>query len=145
MSNTVSTLEQQRASLLQQISQLPDLRPGSITGTGGRCGSPTCHCHRPNDRGHSPHLRLTYKVKGKTVTESFSSPAAHRKAEHEIAAFRDYQELSRNFVDVNEKICRMRPVEDTLTPEEKNGGGDPATGRPRSKPDARGRLRRFAQ
>src|SRR5450759_2425325 len=119
MSDTVSTLEQQRVSLLQQISQLPDLRPGSITGTGGRCGSPTCHCHRPNDPGHSPHLRLTYKWKGKTVTESFSSPAAQRKAEHEIAAFRDYQQLSRNFVDVNEKICRARPVEDTLTPEEK--------------------------
>jgi hypothetical protein len=105
--------------LLQQISQLPDLRPGSITGTGGRCGSPTCHCHRPNDPGHSPHLRLTYKWKGKTVTESFASPVAQRKAEHEIAAFRDYQQLSRSFVDVNEKICRLRPVEDTLTPEEK--------------------------
>jgi hypothetical protein len=119
MSNTVSTLEQQRASLLQQISQLPDLRPGSISGTGGRCGSPTCHCHRPNDPGHSPHLRLTYKWKGKTVTESFSSPVAQRKAEHEIAAFRDYQQLSRKFVDINEQICRLRPVEDTLTPEEK--------------------------
>jgi len=40
-------------------------------------------------------------------------------AEHEIAAFRDYQQLSRDFVEVNEKICRVRPVEDTLTPEEK--------------------------
>ena len=47
------------------------------------------------------------------MTESFASPAAQRKAEHEIAAFRDYQQLSRNFVDVNEKICRVRPVEDT--------------------------------
>jgi hypothetical protein len=27
--------------------------------------------------------------------------------------------LSRDFVKVNEKICHMRPVEDTLTPEEK--------------------------
>jgi hypothetical protein len=53
------------------------------------------------------------------VTESFASPAAQRKAEHEIAAFRDYQQLSRKFVDVNEQICRVRPVEDTLTPEEK--------------------------
>jgi hypothetical protein len=119
MSDTLSALELQRASVLQEISRLPDLRPGSITGTSGRCGSPTCHCHRPKDPGHNPHLRLTYKWKGKTVTESFPSPAAQRKAEQEIAAFRDYQQLSRNFVDVNEKICRARPVEDTLTPEEK--------------------------
>jgi hypothetical protein len=95
------------------------MRPGSISSTGGRCGNPTCHCHQPNDPGHAPHPRLTYKNDGKTITESFSSPAAQRKVECEIAAFRDYQELSRSFVVVNEKICRLRPVEDTLTPEEK--------------------------
>lgn len=119
MPASLSTLEQQRSSLLQQISELGDFRPGSITGTGGRCGSPSCHCHRPNDPGHAPHPRLTYKVNGKTVTECFPSPAAQRKAETEIAAFRQYQELSRSFVAINEEICQARPLEETLTPEEK--------------------------
>ncbi len=32
--------------------------------------------------------RLTSKVQGKTVTESFPNPAAQRKAEREIAGFR---------------------------------------------------------
>jgi hypothetical protein len=115
----ITALEQQRSSLLQQISALGDFRPGSITGTGGRCGSPTCHCHRANDPGHAPHPRLTYKSEGKTVTESFPTPAAQRKAESEIAAFRQYQELSRSFVAVNEQICQARPVAETLTPLEK--------------------------
>jgi hypothetical protein len=57
MSDTLPALEQQRESLLQEISQLPDLRPGSITGTGGRCGSPTCHCHRPSLNGLLRHRR----------------------------------------------------------------------------------------
>src|SRR5580704_4112379 len=91
----ISTLEQRRSSLLQQISDLGDFRPGSITGTGGRCGNPGCHCHRDNDPGHAPHPRLTYKVDGKSVTESFASPAAQRKVEAEVAAFRQYQQLSR--------------------------------------------------
>ncbi len=119
MSNSLAALERQRASLLQQISELGDLRPGSITGTGGRCGTPNCHCHRRDDPGHSPHPRLTYKCNHKTVTESFSSPAAQRKVEREIAAFGEYRRLSRAFVALNEKICRLRPVEDTFTPEEK--------------------------
>jgi hypothetical protein len=119
MSIPIGTLEQQRSSLLQQISELGDFRPGSITGTGGRCGNPTCHCHRANDPGHAPHPRLTYKSNGKTVTESFPSPAAQRKAEAEIASFRQYQELSRSFVTVNEQICQSRPIEETLTPQEK--------------------------
>lgn len=115
----LGTLEQQRSSLLQQICELGDFRPGSITGTGGRCGSPSCHCHQADDPGHAPHPRLTYKSGGKTVTESFPSPAAQRKVEAEVATFRQYQELSRSFVTVNEQICQARPVEDTLTPQEK--------------------------
>jgi hypothetical protein len=119
MSEPLATLEQKRTALLRQISELGDFRPGSITGTGGRCGNHNCHCHRSNDAGHAPHPRLTYKLNGKTVTESFATPAAQRKAEAEIEAFRKYQELSRSFVGVNEQICRARPVEETLTPEEK--------------------------
>jgi hypothetical protein len=116
MTHPLGTLEQRRASLLHEISELGDLRPGSITGTGGRCGNARCHCHRPNDLGHGPHLRLTYKVNGKTVSESFATVAAERKAEREIRAFRRYQDLSRSFIEVNEQICRLRPVEETLTP-----------------------------
>jgi hypothetical protein len=117
MEHPLAALEQKRSALLQEISQLGDFRPGSITGTGGRCGSPSCHCHRPYDPGHAPHPRLTYKINGKTVSESFPSPAAQRKAEAEIESFRHYQELSRSFVAVNEQICRARPVEES--PEEK--------------------------
>lgn len=119
MTLPLNDLEQQRSALLRQISGLGDFRPGSITRTGGRCGCPSCHCHRDNHPGHPPHPRLTYKVNGKSVTESFPSPAAQRKAEGEIATFRRYQELHRSFVAVNENICRARPVEETLTPQEK--------------------------
>ncbi len=119
MPNPLAELELQRAAVLRQISELEDFRAGSITGTGGRCGNPGCHCHRPGDPGHSPHPRLTYKVDGKTITESFATPAARRKAEREIEAFRRYRQLERSFVALNEKICRVRPVADTLAPEEK--------------------------
>ena len=132
MSNSLADLEQQRAAVLQQISELEDFRPGSITGTGGRCGNPGCHCHRHEDPGHRPHSRLTYKVNGKTVTESFATPAEQRKAEREIETFCRYRQLERSFVEVNEKICRARPVEGTLTPQEKKRP-KPSRGKSRAK------------
>jgi hypothetical protein len=119
MSNSLSDLERHRSQILAQISALGDFRPGSISATGGRCGNTNCHCHKPDDPGHGPNLRLTYKVQGKTVTESFPNLAAQRKVEREIAGFRRYQELSRTLIETNENICRARPVEDTLTPQEK--------------------------
>jgi hypothetical protein len=42
-----------------------------------------------------------------------------RKAEQEVAEFRNYQRLGRELVDVNEQICRLRPVEQILTQQEK--------------------------
>jgi hypothetical protein len=119
MAPSLSDLEQERSAVLMQIWQLSDFRGGSITGTGGRCGKPNCHCHRTQDPGHSPHPRLTYKRNGKTVTESLPSPAAQRKVEREIETFRRWQQLSRSLVEINEQICRLRPVEETLTPQEK--------------------------
>lgn len=119
MPPSLPQLEQQRRDLLRAISELGDFRPGSITGIVRRCGKPTCHCAQPDDPGHGPNLRLTYKAQGKTISEALPTPAAVRKTEHEIAEFRKFRQLSHAFVEVNEQICRLRPVEETLTPQEK--------------------------
>lgn len=119
MPQNLAQLEQERDSLLMAMSELGDFRPGSITGMVRRCGKPTCHCAQPDDPGHGPNLRLTHKVQGKTISESLPSSSAVRKAEREIAEFRRFQQLSHSFVQVNERICRLRPVEETLTTEEK--------------------------
>jgi hypothetical protein len=110
---SVTDLEHQRSELVTQFARLGDLRPGSVTGIVRRCGKPTCHCAQPDDPGHGPTLRLTYKVQGKSISEALPTSAAVRKAEQEIAEFRKYQELSRAFVKIGEKICRLRPVEET--------------------------------
>ncbi len=112
MPQSLSELQQQRSLFATHLAQLGDLRPGSVTGIVRRCGKPTCHCAQPDDPGHGPTLRLTYKVQGKTISEALPTPASVRKAEREIAEFRKFQDLSRSFLEVNEKICRLRPVEE---------------------------------
>jgi hypothetical protein len=112
MPDSLEELELRRAVITSQFAGLGDLRPGSITPTSGRCGKPTCRCHQPGQPGHGPNDRLTYKLDGKTVTESLPTPAAVAKAQREISEFRKFQQLSREFLDVNTQICRARPVEE---------------------------------
>ena len=107
---SLEVLEDQRAELAHQIAQLGNFRSGSVTSITARCGKPNCHCHQPHHPGHGPNFRLTYKRQGKTVSETFPSPAARQQAERQIAEFRKFQQLSRAFVEVNEKICRQRPL-----------------------------------
>lgn len=119
MPDSLSALEQQRSDILERMLQLGDFRSGSITAIQGRCGKPNCRCHRPGQPGHGPNFRLTRKVDGKTVSESFSSAAELRKARREVEAFHHFRQLSQDLLDINEMICRARPIEDTLTPQEK--------------------------
>jgi hypothetical protein len=111
MSDALADLEAQRSMLLEKFRGLADFRPGSITAVVRRCGKPTCHCSKPDDPGHDPQFRLTRRVAGKTVTETFPHPTALRKAQQEVAEFRRFQKLSAELVAINEKICQLRPVE----------------------------------
>ena len=110
MLETIEALEAERAALLQEFLSLGDLRPGSITAPQRRCGKPTCHCAKPQDPGHDPHFRLTRRVSGKTVTETFATPDALVKAQQEVNEFHRLQKLSEQLVAINEKICALRPV-----------------------------------
>src|SRR6266850_6071352 len=93
MPESLAQLEKQRTELFRQIAVLGDFRRGSVTTTSGKCGKAVCHCARPNDPGHGPNFRLTRKVQGKTVTETFDSPVGLRKAQREVETFHRFQEL----------------------------------------------------
>ena len=119
MSESLTVLEQQRSAILGRIINLGDFRSGSIGAITGRCGKPDCRCHKPGQPGHGPNYRLTRKVNGKTISETFASAAELRKAQREVEAFHLFRQLNRDLLAVNEKICRARPVEESLTEQEK--------------------------
>ena len=120
MPESLAGLEGRRTVIQSQMAQLGDMRSGSITGTGGRCGNPNCHCHRADDPGHGPYYRLTRKVDGKTVTETLPSPATLAKAQREVTEYHRFRELGGELLEVNELICGLRPVaESPISAQEK--------------------------
>lgn len=119
MPELLTDLERKRSELLQEILQLRDFRAGSITALVRRCGKPTCRCAQADDPGHGPNLRVTYKLDGKTYSESLPDQAAVRRAQAQIAEFRKFQRLVKAVIEVNIKICRLRspsPLANTLVP-----------------------------
>lgn len=111
MPETLADLERRRSELLKELSQLGPFRPGSITALVRRCGKPGCRCSQPDDPGHGPNLRITYKLNGRTYSESLGNQIAVRKAQREIAEFRKFQQFTRDFIYVNAEICRARSAE----------------------------------
>ena len=110
MPHSLPELLDSRSHLLRELSQLGDLQPGSISSVDRRCGKPGCHCALPEDSGHGLQRRLTHQIAGKTATQTLSSAGAVRKAEKEIAEFRRFQTLAQQLIEINQKICRLRPI-----------------------------------
>ncbi len=110
MPDSLPALETARAQLLRQFTTFGDMRRGSISAFTRKCGRANCRCAQSPDADHGPQYRLTRRVKGKTVTETFSGAAARRKAQREVAEFHRFQQGSRELLEINEKICRLRPV-----------------------------------
>jgi hypothetical protein len=110
MAELLLDLQHRRAELLEQISRLANFRAGCVTALVRRCGKSGCRCAKPGDPGHGPNIRLTFKVDGRTYSESLADPVVLRKVQMEIAEFRKFQELIREFVDVNTRICRLPSV-----------------------------------
>ena len=109
MSQSLTDLEAARNRVLQRFLTLGDFRPGTVSAVPRRCGKPACHCAQPNDAGH-PQFRLLRKAKGKSVSESFATPAAFLKAAAEVTEFHRFQDLTAELTGLNEQICRARPL-----------------------------------
>ena len=110
MAPTLAELETERTGLLQQFLTLGDFRPGSVSATPRRCGKPGCRCAQPNEEGH-PQFRLLRKERGKSVSESFTTPTAWRQAAEQVQEYHRFRDLIAQLTAINERICRLRPTE----------------------------------
>ena len=122
MPNSLPELEAERSQILGQFTTLGDLRPVRSARFLAAAENRPAIAPNPMTQGTIRLIRLTRKAEGRTVAESFPSPAACRKAQSEIEEHHRFQKLSSELVAVNEKIGMQRPLESesrTWTPEEK--------------------------
>jgi hypothetical protein len=105
--NRLEELEQKKFWILERIRELSEFRRGSLAKRFIPCQKGMCHCTDPESKGHGPKYSLTYKVKGKTKTEYIAAEEL-KQVSHQLAEHKKFQQLCRDFVTVNEEICRLR-------------------------------------
>lgn len=115
MAPSIEALERQRAEILRQIEALGDMRRGSIVEQYLKCGKSPCCCKHAGHPGHGPYFAFTRKVHGKTQTRQFRPGPALAKLAQEVETFHRFRRLSAHLIEINERICDVRPV-DTARP-----------------------------
>ena len=119
MPDSLSDLEQRREVLAQRIAELGDLRPGSITGTSGRCGKPECHCHQAGRRVMAPISGSPIRSMARPSRKRCPPLRRSRKPSEKVEEFRKFQQLTREFLGTNAEICRLRPLDEKAETERK--------------------------
>src|SRR5438093_12568530 len=94
MTDSLETLERQRAEILRQMQQLGDMRRGSVVEQYLRCGKSPCCCKRPGHPSHGPYFALTCKVAGKTTTRQLRAGPGIAKVRRAVPAFPRCRERS---------------------------------------------------
>ena len=100
-------LRRQRRLIQDQLADLGDLRPGSLTPRYRKCGKPTCHCATPGDPGHGPCWSLTWTVEGKTQTRVIPTEAVE-ETQAQIAEYRRARTLTRELFAVSTRMCDVQ-------------------------------------
>lgn len=110
MEPTLEQLEERRDRLHREIEELGDFRPGMISVRFRRCGRKNCVCSQPEHPGHGPQYLWNTTQGGKSRAQHLRMGPELEKASREVKEYREFQRLCRELVEVNEKICRLRPV-----------------------------------
>src|SRR5437867_5838883 len=112
MKETLEELEEQRGRLYRQLAEIGDFRRGIISVNYRKCGKSNCACARRGHRGHGPQYLWNSTFGGKSAAENVPLGPRLEKARKEIATYQRFLQLSREIVEVNQKICRLRAAEE---------------------------------
>ena len=104
----IDALVLQRDQLKERISQVGEMRPGSLVARFRKCGKPTCHCAKKGAKGHGPSYSLTHPVAGKTHTRIIPAGPAVDRTQQQVEEYRRFRELVQQLVTVSEQICDLQ-------------------------------------
>ena len=112
MKENLDGLETRRNELRRELDQLGDFRRGTISPNYRKCGKPNCACADRDHPGHGPQYLWNSTVKGKSVSQNLRLGPELEKVRREVDNYRAFLRLTKELLEVNEKICRLRPVEE---------------------------------
>jgi len=110
MPESLSELERRRDGLYEKVKALGDFRRGSIAVNYRKCGKPNCVCAQEGHPGHGPRYLWSTTIKGKSYTRNLRLGPEMKKYEDEIARYQTYVKLCDELLEVNERICDVRPI-----------------------------------
>jgi hypothetical protein len=109
MNDKLILLEEKRIILIKKFKKLGRFRRGTIVVRYRKCGKQHCVCKKPGHIGHGPYYEWNTTIKGKSFAKNLTIGSELQKYKEETDNYIKYQELQKEFLQVNEEICNLTP------------------------------------
>jgi len=110
MSEELEGLERKRKQLQRQLASVGDFHRGTVSASYRKCGKKNCACAKSTHRGHLRYQWTTTTKGNRSRARNLRLGAEMEKATREAANYHEFLRLVGELVEVNEKICELRPV-----------------------------------
>lgn len=112
MSETLEGLEKKRRGLQEQLVLVGDFHRGTVSASYRKCGKKNCACAKSSHPGHIRYQWTTTTKGNRSLAKNLRLGAELEKASKEAANYHEFSRLVSELVEVNEKICELRPVKE---------------------------------
>lgn len=109
MTQKLEALELRRMELHRRLQEIGDFRRGTVSANLRKCGKKNCVCAKAEHPGHPQYLWNTTRG-SRSEARSLRIGPQVEKYEKEVDNYRLFLEITRELVDINEKICDLRPI-----------------------------------
>jgi len=84
----------------EELLNLGELRPGSLSKQFNVCGKPSCRCKdKKNPQKHGPYYQISYSRKGKS-SSVFVRPESVKDIENQLANYKRLMQLVNLWIDL---------------------------------------------
>jgi len=110
MEDTLKELEEKKKALYKKMVEIGDFRRGMISVNYRKCGKSNCVCGQPGHPGHGPQYLWNTTIKGKSYAKNLKLGPELQKYIEEISNHWKFVQLCEELVELNEKVCDLRPI-----------------------------------
>jgi hypothetical protein len=92
------------------MENLGDFRRGTMSLNYRKCGKKNCACARKDHPGHGPQYLWNAPIGGKTRARNLPLGPELEKVGKEVQTDQAFVRLTQEWMEINDRICQMRPV-----------------------------------
>ena len=118
---TIKALEQEIARIKNELMDLGDMHPGSITEQYNVCGTAGCQCKDPHDpKKHGPYYQISFVHKKKSSTRFVKKELA-AETKRQLANYKKFKELVEEWKIAATDLSQLKWAEISKVANEKTG------------------------